>query len=78
MEGNSITNEARLFLSSSNQVAYGLKLAHQIEAIRSKLVDIAKQREQFEFEDRALEPVVAIRNWRQTDYSVPGAVVGRE
>ncbi|PPD70514.1 hypothetical protein GOBAR_DD32614 [Gossypium barbadense] len=37
MGGNKLTKEVRLFFSSSNQFAYGLRMGHQIKAIKARL-----------------------------------------
>ncbi|CAN1153931.1 Putative disease resistance protein RGA3 [Linum perenne] len=72
-----ILKEVRSFFSSSNQVAYGLKIAHGIQAIRGTLDDIAERREMFHLEVRPVESM-AEKHRDHTHSDVPQVVVGRE
>ncbi|CAL1372823.1 unnamed protein product [Linum trigynum] len=74
MDGNGFVNEVCRFFSPSNQVAYGLKIANQIKAIRSKLDEIDQNRKQFNFQTCP----VASQHERQTESTIPEIVVGRE
>ena len=41
MGGTKMTRKVRIFFSSTNQLAFGLKMAHKIKAMRERLNDIA-------------------------------------
>uniref|UniRef100_A0A2N9HRB0 Rx N-terminal domain-containing protein n=1 Tax=Fagus sylvatica TaxID=28930 RepID=A0A2N9HRB0_FAGSY len=45
MTGNKMTKEVRIFFSSSNQLAYSLKMGHRIKAIRERLNVIENDKE---------------------------------
>ncbi|CAI0457596.1 unnamed protein product [Linum tenue] len=75
--GEKISKEVRSFFSSSNQVAYGLKIAHGIQAIRATLDEIAERREMFHLEVQPVESM-ASKSREQTHSDVPEIVVGRE
>ncbi|CAL1391448.1 unnamed protein product [Linum trigynum] len=72
-----ISKEVKNFFSSSNQVAYGLKIVHGIQDIRAKLDEIAKRRDMFHLEVRPVESM-ARKLREQTHSDVPEVVVGRE
>ncbi|CAI0425487.1 unnamed protein product [Linum tenue] len=72
-----ISKEVQSFFSSSNQVAYSLKIAHGIQDIRAKLDEIAERRDMFHLEVRPVESM-ARKLREQTDSDVPEMVVGRK
>ncbi|KAF2319518.1 hypothetical protein GH714_016689 [Hevea brasiliensis] len=77
MTGNKMLKEVRLFFSSSNPFVYGLKMAHKIEKVRSKLDEIAEHKK-FHL-DKLPEKTFPMNGEReQTHSSLPEAVVGRE
>ena len=49
MTGSKMTKEVRIFFSSSNQLAFSLKMGHRIKAIRERLDVINKEKEDFHF-----------------------------
>ncbi|KAF2320298.1 hypothetical protein GH714_026899 [Hevea brasiliensis] len=63
MTGTRMAKEVRLFFSSSNPFAYGLKMAHKIKAIRERLDEIAENRKFF-LEERHEERRIAANNGR--------------
>jgi Leucine-rich repeat (LRR) protein len=68
-----------IFFSSSNQLAFGLKMARKIKAMRERLYDIANDRNNFQLVGRSLEAPVVIRGRDQTHSYVPEEeVIGRE
>ncbi|KAF2319463.1 hypothetical protein GH714_016076 [Hevea brasiliensis] len=74
MTGNKMVKEVRLFFSSSNPFVYGLKMAHKIGKVRSKLDETVANRK-FHLDEIAA-PMVEERE--QTHSSLPLVVVGRE
>jgi hypothetical protein len=78
MTGNKMKKEVHIFFSSSNQLAYSLKMGHRIKAIRERLNVIENDRMSFQFIESPSEPQV--KNKARETYSfVPEAdVVGRE
>ncbi|XWS42958.1 hypothetical protein CRYUN_Cryun16bG0058600 [Craigia yunnanensis] len=50
--GNKLTKEVRIFFSSSNQFAYGLKMGHRIKAIKAKLNSIESEKKMFNLVER--------------------------
>ncbi|XP_057990481.1 putative disease resistance protein RGA3 [Hevea brasiliensis] len=74
MTGNKMVKEVRLFFSSSNPFVYGLKMAHKIGKVRSKLDETVANRK-FHL-DEITAPMVEERE--QTHSSLPLVVVGRE
>ncbi|XP_057990304.1 putative disease resistance protein RGA1 [Hevea brasiliensis] len=78
MTGTRMAKEVRLFFSSSNPFAYGLKMAHKIKAIRETLAEIAENKKFF-LEERHEERRIAANKARdQVHSSPPEVVVGRE
>ena len=53
--GNRMTKEVCFFFSSSNQLAYRLKMGHKIKAIRDRLNVISKDKRDFHFIQSSLE-----------------------
>jgi hypothetical protein len=71
--------EVRNFFSTSNQLAYGLKMGHKVKAMRERLDEIAVDKNKFHLEERSEERQVRFKAREQT-YSVVRAddVIGRE
>ncbi|XP_030941611.1 putative disease resistance protein RGA4 [Quercus lobata] len=81
MDSDKMTNKVRIFFSSSNQLVFGLKMAHKIKAMRKRLDDIANDRNNFQLKlvDRPLETWVVTRGRDQTHSFVrEEEVIGRE
>ncbi|KAJ9158565.1 hypothetical protein P3X46_024134 [Hevea brasiliensis] len=78
MKGCGIAKEVRLFFSSSNQFAYGLKMAFEIKAIRDRLKGIHENRSMFYLEEGCLKKHLKSEEREQTHSSAPKVVVGRE
>ncbi|KAK4541374.1 hypothetical protein RGQ29_033244 [Quercus rubra] len=81
MAGNKMTKEVRIFFSSSNQLAFSLKMGHKIKAIRERLDVINKEKEDFHFNVGSNEPQVMNRDResRHTNSLVrEDEVIGRE
>jgi Leucine-rich repeat (LRR) protein len=78
MTRNKKAKKVRIFFSKSNQLAYGLKMAHNIKAIREKLDAINANRMEFHLVERVVETQVRSR-MRETHYFVRADdVIGRE
>ncbi|KAF2319492.1 hypothetical protein GH714_016385 [Hevea brasiliensis] len=77
MTGNKMLKEVRLFFSSSNPFVYGLKMAHKIEKVRSKLDEIAEHKK-FHLDKLPEKTFPMIGEREQTHSSLPQLVVGRE
>ncbi|XP_050283734.1 putative disease resistance protein RGA4 [Quercus robur] len=78
MTRNKKAKEVRVFFSKSNQLAYGLKMGHKIQAIRERLDAIAEDRKKFHLDERPRETQVT-NPIRETDYFVRAeTVIGRE
>ncbi|KAF2319468.1 hypothetical protein GH714_016104 [Hevea brasiliensis] len=75
--GNKMVKEVRLFFSSSNPFVYGLKMAHKIENVRSKLDEIAASKK-FHLDKLPEKTFPMIGERKQTHSSLPQVVVGRE
>uniref|UniRef100_A0A2N9HHL2 Disease resistance N-terminal domain-containing protein n=1 Tax=Fagus sylvatica TaxID=28930 RepID=A0A2N9HHL2_FAGSY len=58
MTGNKMKKEVHIFFSSSNQLAYSLKMGHRIKAIRERLNVIENDRMSFQFIESPSEPQV--------------------
>ncbi|XP_030943684.1 putative disease resistance protein RGA1 [Quercus lobata] len=73
-------SEVSTFFSSSNQVAFGLKMAPKIKAMRRRLDDIAKDRKNFKLklEDRPVETRVVTRGRETHSFVRKEEVIGRE
>ncbi|KAK4592361.1 hypothetical protein RGQ29_016771, partial [Quercus rubra] len=78
MAGNKMTKEVRIFFSSSNQLAFSLKMGHRIKAIRERLDVIAKEKDDFHFIQNSIEPQVMNRDRETYSFVLEEAVVGRE
>ncbi|KAF2319506.1 hypothetical protein GH714_016589 [Hevea brasiliensis] len=77
MTGNKMVKEVRLFFSSSNPFVYGLKMAHKIGKVRSKLDEIVANRN-FHLENLPEKTFPMVEERKQTHSSLPQVVVGRE
>ncbi|TYJ12512.1 hypothetical protein E1A91_A11G356700v1 [Gossypium mustelinum] len=66
--GNKLTKEVRLFFSSSNQFAYGLKMGRKIKAIKARLASIESEANTFRFipRDRTAETSFMTKKRQQT------------
>nr|XP_023892159.1 putative disease resistance protein RGA3 [Quercus suber] len=79
MEGSKMTEKVHIFFSSSNQLAFGFKMARKIKAMRERLNDIAKDRNNFQLVERPLGTAVVTRKRDQTHSFVREEdVIGRE
>ncbi|XP_065870482.1 putative disease resistance protein RGA3 [Euphorbia lathyris] len=76
--GSKTSKKVRLFFSSSNQFAFGLKMAHKIKALRETLDDIAAQKNKFHLEERSVERVFVAKGRDQAHSSPPEVVIGRQ
>ncbi|KAG8479831.1 hypothetical protein CXB51_029483 [Gossypium anomalum] len=79
--GNKLTKEVRLFFSSSNQFAYGLRMGREIKAIKARLASIQSEANSFNFipRDRPAEISFMTRERRQTHSFVPkDKIIGRD
>jgi hypothetical protein len=78
MTRNKMTKEVRIFFSSSNQLAYSIKMGHRIKAIRERLNVIENDRIPFHFIESPMEPQV--KNMARETYSfvLEEEVIGRE
>ncbi|KAF2319470.1 hypothetical protein GH714_016118 [Hevea brasiliensis] len=77
MTSNKMVKEVRLFFSSSNQFAYGLKMARKIKKLRSKLDGIAANKK-FLLNELPEKKLPMLEEREQTHSSLPQVVVGRE
>jgi hypothetical protein len=78
MTGNKMTKEVRTFFSSSNQLAFSLKMGHEIKAIRERLNAFADDKMKFHLNENSIEPQV-MNNDRETySFVLEEEVVGRE
>uniref|UniRef100_A0A7N2LE79 Uncharacterized protein n=1 Tax=Quercus lobata TaxID=97700 RepID=A0A7N2LE79_QUELO len=81
MAGNKMTKEVRIFFSSSNQLAFSLKMGHKIKAIRDRLDVINEEKEDFHFNVGSNEPQVMNRDRESRDtisLVKEDEVIGRE
>ncbi|PPR80250.1 hypothetical protein GOBAR_AA40466 [Gossypium barbadense] len=77
--GNKLTKEVRLFFSSSNQFAYGLKMGRQIKAIKARLTSIGSEAKIFNLveRDRPMETSFMTKRRHQT-HSFKDNIIGRD
>ncbi|KAB2086066.1 hypothetical protein ES319_A04G003100v1 [Gossypium barbadense] len=81
MGGKKLMKEVRLFFSSSNQFAYGLKIGRKIKAIKARLASIESKANSFGFmvRDRPLETSFMTKKREQTHSFVPkDKIIGRD
>uniref|UniRef100_A0A7N2M525 Disease resistance protein RGA3 n=1 Tax=Quercus lobata TaxID=97700 RepID=A0A7N2M525_QUELO len=78
MTGSKMTKVVRIFFSSSNQLAFSLKMGHRIKAIRERLNVIAKDKDNFHFIQNSVEPQVMNRDRETYSFVLEEDVVGRE
>ena len=78
MAGNKTTKEVRIFFSSSNQLAFSLKIGHKIKAIRERLDVMKKEKEEFHFSEGSNEPQVMNRDRDANSFVKEDEVIGRE
>ncbi|KAL0007250.1 hypothetical protein SO802_008752 [Lithocarpus litseifolius] len=78
MAGYKMTKEVRIFFSSSNQLAFSLKMGHKIKAIRERLDVIKKEKEDFHFNEGSNEPQVMNRDRDTNSFVLEDEVIGRE
>ena len=73
-----MTKEVRIFFSSSNQLAFNLKMRHEIKAIRERLNVIAKDKDDFHFIQSSIEPKIMNRAKETYSFVLEDEIVGRE
>ncbi|KAG4123587.1 hypothetical protein ERO13_D11G335266v2 [Gossypium hirsutum] len=68
--GNKLTKEVRLFFSTSNQFAYGLKMGRKMKAIKARLASIESETNTFGFipRDRPAETSFMTKRRQQTHF----------
>ncbi|MBA0619526.1 hypothetical protein Godav_028686, partial [Gossypium davidsonii] len=79
--GNKLTKEVRLFFSSSNQFAYGLKMARKIKAIKARLASIEREANTFCFipRDRSAETSFMTKKRQEThSFEREDEIIGRD
>ncbi|TYH47276.1 hypothetical protein ES332_D11G399800v1 [Gossypium tomentosum] len=79
--GSKLTKEVRLFFSSSNQFAYGLKMGRKIKSIKARLFSIASEAKVFNLveRDRPMETSFMTKKRQQTHSFVPkDKIIGRD
>ncbi|XP_017629252.2 putative disease resistance protein RGA4 [Gossypium arboreum] len=81
MRGKQLMKEVRLFFSSSNQFAYGLKIGRKIKAIKARLASIESKANTFGFmvRDGPVETSFMTKKRQQTHSFVPkDKIIGRD
>ncbi|XP_030944244.1 disease resistance protein RGA2-like [Quercus lobata] len=78
MGGDKVAKKVRIFFSCSNQLVFSLKMACKIKAIRERLNDIAKDRNNFQLIERPLETRAATRERETHSFVRVKEVIGRE
>ncbi|MFQ6635810.1 hypothetical protein Gotur_010204, partial [Gossypium turneri] len=79
--GNKLTKEVRLFFSSSNQFAYGLKMARKIKAIKARSASIEREANTFCFipRDRSAETSFMTKKRQEThSFEREDEIIGRD
>ncbi|KAL4353678.1 hypothetical protein GQ457_06G025060 [Hibiscus cannabinus] len=80
MSGNKLKKEVRVFFSSSNQFAYGLKMGRKIKAIKARFTSIQSQTSGLNLvqSDHYLETSLMVKRSRQTHSFVrKDEIIGR-
>ncbi|KAG4177604.1 hypothetical protein ERO13_A11G317700v2 [Gossypium hirsutum] len=77
--GNKLTKEVRLFFSSSNQFAYGLKMGRKIKTIKARLISIGSEAKVFNLVERdgPMETSFMTKR-RQLTHSFKDKIIGRD
>ncbi|GMI79658.1 hypothetical protein like AT3G14470 [Hibiscus trionum] len=81
MSGNKLTKEVRLFFSSSNQFAYGLKMGRKIKAIKARLSSIQSETKMLNLVERehpVETPFMARRRQQTHSFVHKDEIIGRE
>ncbi|KAJ6302271.1 hypothetical protein OIU77_016372, partial [Salix suchowensis] len=78
MSGKRTSREVRLFFSRSNQFMYGLRMGHNIKALRERLDDIQTDSIKFKFDVRGEERASSTPFREQTTSSERDVIIGRE
>ncbi|TYJ12499.1 hypothetical protein E1A91_A11G355500v1 [Gossypium mustelinum] len=81
MGENKLTKEVRLFFSSSNQFAYGLKIGRKIKAIKARLASIGSEAKMFDFVERdcPMETSFMTKKRQQThSFEREDEIIGRD
>ncbi|KAB2060029.1 hypothetical protein ES319_A11G349800v1 [Gossypium barbadense] len=79
--GNKLTKEVRLFFSSSNQFAYGLKMGRKMKAIKARLISIGSEAKVFNLveRDRPAETSFMTKKRQQThSFEREDEIIGRD
>ncbi|KAB2006837.1 hypothetical protein ES319_D11G375500v1 [Gossypium barbadense] len=79
--GNKLTKEVRLFFSTSNQFAYGLKMGRKMKAIKARLASIEREANTFGFipRDRPAETSFMTKRRQQThSFERDDDIIGRD
>ncbi|TYI03981.1 hypothetical protein ES332_A11G382200v1 [Gossypium tomentosum] len=79
--GNKLTKEVRLFFSSSNQFAYGLKMGRKMKAIKARLISIGSEAKVFNLveRDRPMETSFMTKKRQQThSFEREDEIIGRD
>ena len=78
MSRNKMKKEVRIFFSSSNQLAFSLKMGHELKAIRKRLNAIADDRMMFNLSENCNEPQVMNRSRETYSFVLKDEVIGRK
>ena len=78
MAGNKMTKEVRIFFSSSNQLAYSLKMGHRIKATRERLGVITNEMMKLSLVKGSIEPQVKNMDRETYSFVLQDEVIGRE
>ncbi|KAL4379204.1 hypothetical protein GQ457_02G041090 [Hibiscus cannabinus] len=81
LRGNKLAKEVRVFFSSTNQVAYGLKMGRKIKAIKARLSSIQSDPNMLNLVERGhpVETPFMVRRRQQThSYVRKDEIIGRE
>ncbi|KAG4123591.1 hypothetical protein ERO13_D11G335350v2 [Gossypium hirsutum] len=79
--GNKLAKEVRLFFSTSNQFAYGLKMGRKMKAIKARLTSIEREANTFGFipRDRPAETSFMTKRRQQThSFEREDDIIGRD